>query len=234
MYVDILKQLQIFQGIADDELRNICKVATPTYAEFKKDDILLEQEDFWECFGIVKSGYLKDMRYSIDAKTQLLRSHGPLSIINLEGASTKRKTSPTDIKATTDGSLLWFSFDILIKSDEIPISVREIFFSNVIAFISDDSIRFMNKLYVMSWRRTWDRVMAFMLILKRKRKDDIINLGMTQEEFAQYLCVDRTTLTDTLNKMKHEGLIDYQRQKKDAIYKVNFSEILFCFTLSCH
>ena len=35
--------------------------------------------------------------------------------------------------------------------------------------------------------------------------------GLTQEELAEYLCVDRSAMTRELVKMKSEGLIDYDR-----------------------
>jgi CRP-like cAMP-binding protein len=222
MCVDIMRQLLIFRGISDAHLRLICDVAKPFTAMFQKDDVILAQEDYWECFGVIESGYVMDMRSNVDSKTQLLRSHWPTSVINLEGAASDFRTSPTEIKATTDGSVIWFPYNAIAQSKEIPTAVRELFCSNAMKFVIDDSIRFMNKLFVMSWRQTRDRIIAFMSVLRRKSKDDMIHLGMTQEEFAQYLCVDVSTLTETLNKMKREGLIDYERQSKNGIYRVNF------------
>jgi CRP-like cAMP-binding protein len=217
-----MKKSLVFRGLSHYDLRIICDIVNPVRVEFEKDEILVEQEVVWKYFGVVENGYLKDMRYVGNTKPQLLRSHWPTSVINLEGAASDFGTSPTEIKATSDGSLVWFPYKEIAQNSKIRASVREAFLSNVACFVIDDSIRFMNKLFVMSWRQTQDRIMNFFRILKRKSKDDYIDLGMTQAEFAQYLCVDVTTLTDTLNRMKREGLIDYKRQKKDGIYRVMF------------
>ena len=36
-------------------------------------------------------------------------------------------------------------------------------------------------------------------------------MRMSREQMAQYLCVNRSALSNELNKMKREGLIDFKR-----------------------
>jgi CRP-like cAMP-binding protein len=43
-----------------------------------------------------------------------------------------------------------------------------------------------------------------------RRADQTVSIGMNQEEFANYLCVDRSSLSYELNLMKKEGVIDYK------------------------
>ena len=58
-----------------------------------------------------------------------------------------------------------------------------------------------------------DRIMAHLLIMQRKRDAEVFDIRMSQEQLAQYLCVNRSALSYELNKMKKEGLIDFKKSK---------------------
>jgi CRP-like cAMP-binding protein len=208
-----MKNVRIFRDFSDDELALICDVTAPYYLEFKKDDMLVNQDDFFDKFGILESGTLQDIRYHIDGKTQLVRSHEQYSIINLEGVTSHKKTSPTYIKANMSGKIAWFLYEPLIKSDKMPLPLQRQIYENIAAYVADDSIRFINKLDVLSHKEAIDRIMVFLTILKRKSKNDHVDVGMNQVEFAKYLCMDKTTLNTALSKMRSQGLLTYRKTK---------------------
>jgi CRP-like cAMP-binding protein len=208
-----MKNVRIFRDFTEDELALICDVSEPYYFEFKKDDMLVSQDEFFDKFGILESGSLQDIRYRVDGKTQLFRSHEPLSVINLEGATSHKKTSPTYIKASKSGRIVWFSYEPLIDNEQMPLSLIKRIYENIAAYIADDSIRFMNKLDVLSHKDAIDRIMVFLKIIRRKTKTDYIDIGMTQLEFARYLCMDKTSLNTALSKMRKRGLLEYEKSK---------------------
>lgn len=40
---------------------------------------------------------------------------------------------------------------------------------------------------------------------------DTVSLGMTREEMADFLCVNRSALSRELSRMKRDGIIDFYR-----------------------
>jgi CRP-like cAMP-binding protein len=77
----------------------------------------------------------------------------------------------------------------------------------------------MYKIDVISKRTLKERILTYLSIMKEKRDDSLIDIGMNQEEFAQYLCVNRSTLSTELNQMKKAGLIDYNKNSYRVIDK---------------
>jgi CRP-like cAMP-binding protein len=221
MFIDLMKNVRIFRDFSDGELGLICDIAAPYYFEFKKGDILVSQEEPFDKFGILVSGILQDIRYHIDGKSQLVRSHERFSVVNLEGATSRKKTSPTFIQATAGGRIVWFSYDALIFSEEMPLPLMRRLYVSITGFVADDSIRFMNKLDVLSRKDAIDRIMVFLSVLKRKSKTDYVDVGMNQVEFAEYLCMDKTTLNTALGKMRALGLLEYKRSR----FWVHFPEL---------
>jgi CRP-like cAMP-binding protein len=46
-----------------------------------------------------------------------------------------------------------------------------------------------------------------------------VNIGMNQEELAQYLCVDRSSLSFELNKMRKEGILDFRKKTYTLMFQ---------------
>ena len=53
----------------------------------------------------------------------------------------------------------------------------------------------------------------YLEILRRKAGSDIVSVRMSREQMAQYLCVNRSALSNELNKMKREKIIDFEKDK---------------------
>jgi CRP-like cAMP-binding protein len=56
------------------------------------------------------------------------------------------------------------------------------------------------------------RIMVYLSILSEKRGSLTENINMNQEELSQYLCVDRSSLSYELNKMRKEGILDFRKK----------------------
>ena len=69
----------------------------------------------------------------------------------------------------------------------------------------------MYKTDVLSRRTLRERVTTYLSIIREKRGSDTFDIGMTQEQFAQYLCVNRSALSKELNAMRREKLIDFRK-----------------------
>lgn len=56
-----------------------------------------------------------------------------------------------------------------------------------------------------------DKILFYLYHEKRMQKSNVISLGMTKEDLANILYMQRPSLSRELIKMKQEGLIDYDR-----------------------
>mgnify|MGYP001029992333 CR=1 FL=1 len=76
---------------------------------------------------------------------------------------------------------------------------------------ADELIKSMYKIDVLSKKTIEEKVLAHISILSEKRGSDTVDIGMTQEQFARYLCVNRSVLTKKLNQMRQAGIIRYKK-----------------------
>jgi CRP-like cAMP-binding protein len=209
MYREVLIDSGFFARLNDESIDSIMTASKPEVCEFSRKEILWREGDVIDGIGVVLNGTLLCQRFQPDGRAQLLRLFEPSHLMSLEAAVSQKRTSPVSIVANTAGSYLWFSHNSLFANAAIPSEVVRTLYENLLFCLADDSIRFMNKTDVLARRTVRGRIFLFLSFLRR-RQGDCVDVGMSQEEFAQYLCVDRSSLSMELNKMRRDGLIEFE------------------------
>ena len=219
MYHSKLHDTKLFTGLKSAEIDNILQIAKPVDRKFQKGDILWSEGDIVDGIGLLEEGTLLCQRYHADGKVQLIRLFTENDILNVEAGVSHRQTSPVYVVAATSGSYFWFSNVSLLKHPLISPAVINVLQTNLLAYLADDTIRFMNKSDILSRRTVRGRVIMYLNVLREKHGDEV-DIGMSQEEFAQYLCVDRSSLSEELNKMRRDGMIDFNKKT----FKIKFAQ----------
>jgi CRP-like cAMP-binding protein len=217
MYRKELIESGLFVNMDTDEIEAVLAVSKPEVRTFKYRETLWEEGSVVGGIGVMLSGKLLCRRLQPDGKTQLLRLFEPPNLMNLEAAVSRKRTNPVSVIANTDGQYLWFVWESLFENAALPHTTVHTLQRNLLACIADDGIRFMNKTGVLARRTVRGRIFLFLSLL-RSRQGDYVNVGMSQEEFAQYLCVDRSSLSLELNNMRRDGLIEFEGTK----YRLKF------------
>jgi CRP-like cAMP-binding protein len=218
---ETIRGSRLFSGFTDAETDFVLSEIRPTRLTFKKNACICEQGEATPYIDILEQGSIVSQKLHIDGRLQLVQSFLPPAIVNLESVVSVKGTSPVFVVANTQSRIVRFRYDAFIRNRNIPESIRLKMSVNIISYIADDNIRFMNKSDVLSRRKVSDRIIIFLSIIRERTKNDIVDIGMNQEEFALYLCVDRSTLCEALNKLRKDGLIEF----KGSRYTLKFPKI---------
>lgn len=204
----ILKKTGIFDRLSDREctlLFNMIAISEKTYS---KREIIIHEGSRVQYLYAVKKGKVIGEKFHIEGETNLLNVFEEGEIIGLEAASSTFRTSPLTYTADADVTVVMIEIASVLNCP-----LRDIILENIIHLLSDISIRQMYKIQVISKHGLRDRIMAHLTIMQRKRNTEVFDIRMSQEQLAQYLCVNRSALSYELNKMKKEGIIDFKKSK---------------------
>lgn len=204
----ILKKTGLFDRLSDREctlLFNMIAISEKTYS---KREIIIHEGSRVQYLYAVKKGKVIGEKFHIEGETNLLNVFEEGEIIGLEAASSTFRTSPLTYTADADVTVVMIEIASVLNCP-----LRDIILENIIHLLSDISIRQMYKIQVISKHGLRDRIMAHLTIMQRKRNTEVFDIRMSQEQLAQYLCVNRSALSYELNKMKKEGIIDFKKSK---------------------
>lgn len=213
MEKDVLNCLiksRLFQGLSEDQILSICSAVTITEREYIKNQVIVNQGEPIKKIGILKKGNGISVKYHFDGNAQILRIYGEGEIVLLDAVNTALSTSPATLMSHSDCSMIFIPYGEILKAKSIMMEVKSLVMANCSEILSNELIRFMYKIDVLSKRTLRERILTYLSILKERTGSNIFDIGMNQEQFAQYLCVNRSVLSSELNLMKNSGIIEYK------------------------
>lgn len=209
--LEIIRDSILFKNIDDIDFDIICAETKPSAKFFSAGEPVQLQGDKVEKIGIIVEGRILSFKYHYDGSSQLLRTFHQNDIIGLEAVSSTFFTSPSMLTADTGCAVVFFRYSLFFSSHGISPSCKIILLQNITKILSDENIKITYKVDVLSKHTIRERILTHLSIISEKRGSHTFDIGMNQEQFAQYLCVNRSTLSRELNAMRREGLIRFSR-----------------------
>lgn len=213
--VQTLNSLRIFRGVPFKEIERIYYDFTPKISFYNKGDVIIKEGELTDCFGVVIEGSVIGTKITTDNISHLNFVLTKGGVFNLESAVSRLKETPITTIAREDCSVLMLDFDVLNAN-----SVEHVIKENLIEFLADLVIKQNYRIEMLSATKVRDRLEIFFHVLSKKNKDSYFNIKMTQNELAEYLCVNRSALCKELNLMKKEGIIDFRGNEYKLLKKL--------------
>jgi len=201
----------LFHGFSEKECKEIHAFVKPARVSYRKKQTLLPQGEPVSQLSILTKGKVVGIRYYYGGDSHILRIFHPGEILSLEAAMSSFYKTPIAIFADEASETLSFSLQRLMSRHLLEEEVRMALRQNLLRILADENIRLIYKTEVLSQKVLRDRIMIFLRIMTEKKGKEAFFIGMNQDQFAQYLCVNRSSLSSELNAMRKEGLIDYRR-----------------------
>jgi CRP-like cAMP-binding protein len=86
---------------------------------------------------------------------------------------------------------------------------------NMLRLVAKKSFALNRKIEVLSKRTTRDKVLCFFDLYSGGNKK--FTIPYNREEMAQYLCVDRSAMSNELCKMRDEGMIKFKKNRFEIL-----------------
>ncbi len=205
---EILKRTHLFNAIPDSIVEEILSRSGTYEHTYGKNELILNEGDETDSIYILMEGKAMAEKLQEDGNSDLLAVHEPGDIICLEVVFSTFRKMPFTLTALDGARFLKIPLQAL-SSEEHGTILRE----NMLRILADSTIRSMYKIEALSKHGLRSRIMTHLIIMRQKRGTEVFDISMTQDQLAQYLCVNRSALSYELNNMRREGLIDFQKSR---------------------
>ena len=206
-----LNMIELFASLTDEELDSIAKLLV--VKRFKKNDVILHEEDTSKFMYIILSGKVKVIQITEDAKEILLAIHqageffGEMSFID-------GKTSPATIVAADDCVINIISRDEFYST---IITHKQILY-NLLLILCSRLRESWDKIQLLNLKNASERLKILFYMLSNKygeitSKGITLNIKLTHQEIAEMSGMARETVTRVLDKWNKEGEISFLGNK---------------------
>lgn len=116
-----------------------------------------------------------------------------------------RNFYPMTVVSESQAVLLRISKELILELGQTNVH----FMTNLLTVISDRTLLLTDKIDAISLKTIRQRIIDFIRYEYSIQKCDILQMNISKKDLAERLGVQRTSLSRELNKMKNDGLLEY-------------------------
>ena len=206
---EIVKNNPLFQGIALSDFEKMSDCLSSETKHYRKDDTVLRSGDTVNFVGIVLSGNVKIKKEDADGRITIIANIGTSEAFGEVFACAGISHSPVTIQASEDSEVLFFDYRKVITSCTSACPFHSKLIENMLKLVAQKNMALGQKMEILSKRTTREKILAFFDVQRGAAKR--FTVPYDREEMAQYLCVDRSAMSNELCRMRREGMIKFQK-----------------------
>ena len=216
-YIPVLKRTKLFLGVGEDEIASLLSCLGARKKEYRKGEYILREGE-----------HISDIFILVEGKIHIQKddywgNRSILSVISLgemfgEGyAAPESGALLNDVVAVEDSSVIFFDVKRILTTCSSACRFHNMIVQNMFFAISDKNRRLVQKLGHMSGRTTRAKLISYLSEEAKRQGSSAFSVPFNRQQLADYLCVDRSAMSNELCKMRDEGMIKFEKSRFELL-----------------
>lgn len=219
-YYDILKNTKLFKNISLKEYKDIFSVLNPYTKSYKEDSIIFYPGQLISSIGILLEGSVQVFKDDYWGNRNILTD---LSIGDVFGEVYVFTQEPLGItvKANENSLILFINFKKILDDNVLNKSNIQLV-TNFLQEFAYKNLLLTKKIDVISKKSIRDKIMTYLTSQAINANSNTFTIPYNRQELADFLCTDRSALSNELSKLQKLNYIDFKKnqftlKKKDEL-----------------
>ena len=216
-YIPELKRTKLFSGVGEEDIASLLSCLGARKKEYKKGEYILREGE-----------HISDIFILVEGKIHIQKddywgNRSILSVISVgemfgEGyAAPESGALLNDIVAVEDSSVIFFDVKRILTTCSSACRFHNMIVQNMFFAISDKNRRLVQKLGHMSGRTTRAKLISYLSEEAKRQGSSTFTVPFNRQQLADYLCVDRSAMSNELCKMRDEGMIRFEKSRFELL-----------------
>ncbi len=202
---------KLFNNISQKDFSSMLTCLEAFNKRYGKNEIIIHEGDRINFVGAVLEGAVKIIKTDYDGNDVIIAEVTEGDIFAEVFACAEIYRSPVTIVAATDSSILFFNYNKIITICSSSCVFHRQLISNMLKVVANKSLYLNKRIDVISKKTLRNKILTYLHYESMGLNQ--ITLSMNREDLANFLCADRSALSNELSKMKKDGLIDYNKNE---------------------
>jgi len=214
-----IKNNPLWSGIGQNDFEHVLNCLSAKVHVYKKEDVILFSGSAVNFVGLVLEGSVQVIKEDIDGNTTILTELGVSEFFGETFACAEITQSPVTIVAAENAEILLIDYKKIITSCSSACVFHAKLIENMLKIIARKNLMLTQKLDILSKRTTREKLLTFLETQKGTAKK--FTIPYNREQLAQYLCVERSAMSNELGKLRNEGLIRFRKNEFEILRPVS-------------
>lgn len=204
-FLKILKKTELFKCFTLEELDDIFDGQYYKIKDYEKNSIIYLQNEKCESLDIILKGVITIQKIDKDGKILTINDFISGEILGENLLFSASSNYPMTVTSKTDCTLLHVKKELVLKLCQLNIE----FLTNFLMSLSGKTLILSNKIKSLTMKTIRQLIIDFLLIESFSQKSSKVKLNMSKKDLAEKLGVQRSSLSRELNKMRSDGLVEF-------------------------
>ena len=204
---ELIKLNPLFRNITPEEIEQLFSSDNYRIDKYTKNSIIYFQNEKCSSLDMLLSGTVVVQSINKDGNVLTISEFAKGDIIGLNLLFSQKCNYPMTIISKSDSIILHMKKEIII---ELSMRKKD-FLLMVLQYLSDRSVLLTDKIKLISGKSIRQLILDFLTYEYHIQGNSKIKLIKTKKELAEKFGIQRTSLSRELQKMREEGMIDYDR-----------------------
>lgn len=212
-YIPILKNTQLFSGITDEELSTMLQCLHAKLCTYNKGDYVFHQGEHIDYITILIKGKLLIKKDDFWGNRSIINA---ISVGEMFGESYLSPDSGTmlnDVIAEEPSEVVFFDIYRIITVCPSACRFHAQVVRNLFFALSEKNRKLVQKLGHMSKRSTRAKLISYLSEEAKKHNSSTFTIPFNRQQLADFLSVDRSSMSNELCKMRDEGLLSFDKNQ---------------------
>ncbi len=210
-YLDILRQSQLFSKMTDKEILIAANCIGAKIKTYKNNENILLIGDKITSLGMIIEGGAIISRDDFWGNTSIMSKLSPPQLFGISYALSTSGLSEVNVVAEKDTKVMYFTIDRIFNSSCAEVEINNKMIKNLVKVLADKNIQFSSKIEHISKRKMRDKILSYLSEVSQKKKSNSFTIPFSRQQLADYLCADRSALSNELGNLRDEGVIEFKK-----------------------
>lgn len=204
-------ELPLFKNLSAAELNELLPRIISRQEDYQKGETVFDQGSSIHEIGIIESGELIGRNYDLMGHASVIARMGRGDIFGESYAYLTNSTLFVSVAAVKNSHVIFLDATAM---KEVNNSILN---TNYISIIAKKNVALTRKMNCVTPKSIRERLMAYLETERNIHQSNSFDIDFNRQELADYLLVDRSSLSHELSLMQKEGLITFKKNH----FKIN-------------
>lgn len=214
--LEAIRQCPLFDGISKDDLQDLCRKLDIHARRVKKGEMLFIYNEPVDRTEFIYDGAFEGFYCDAWGHRSLLGTRSDGFLMGVLAVFLPDHRSPFNVTALTDCTVVALNRQAtsqLLADPTVNDPASRQLLYNMAVELSINLSETLTRMSFLAQQRVRDRILMFLSKCAKDAHSSSFEVDMTRQQIADYLSMDRSTLSEELSRMRDEGLIEVHKGK---------------------
>lgn len=212
-YIELLKGTQLFSGVSEKEITAMLHCLQARILTFKKGEYVFREGEHMDNIMVLADGKL------LVQHDDFWGNRSIVNVIRIGEMFGEAYVAPesgailNDVVAEEDSTVIFFDVRRILTVCSAACRFHSMVVQNLFYAISEKNRKLVQKIGHMSKRSTRAKLLSYLSEEAKRHNNRHFIIPFNRQQLADFLCVDRSAMSNELCKMRDEGLVKFDKNE---------------------